>query len=244
MSYTLRRPAGANAAAPHEAIAAAIAGRGFTLALQPVVGVTTRVPDHAEVLLRLPAPLTQSPRAFVAAADAAGLGPALDAAVLAMARGVAGPVSVNVCARSLQSRGFVRTVLDAGVPGIELVRIDAIDDLAAIVAALAELRAAGVRVALDEVDGGAASLALMQAARFDALKLSGAVVRAAMAGPRGRTLLAELLRLAAAIGARSIATRIETLPQLWAMQRAGVELAQGWLLGAPAARVPAAPPPG
>ena len=61
-----------------------------------------------------------------------------------------------------------------------------------------------------------------------------------MAGARGRTLLAELLRLAAAVGARGIATQVETLPQLWAMQRAGVELAQGWLLGAPAAW----PPPG
>ena len=187
MSYTLRRPAVATARAPHEAIAAAIEGRGFTLALQPVVSVDTRAPDHAEALLRPPA---QPPRAFVAAADAAGLGAALDASVLAMAMAMAmareapGPVSVNVCARSLQQRGFVRTVLDAGVPAIELVRIDAIDDLAAIVAAIAELRACGVRVALDEVDGGAASLALLQAARFDALKLSGAVVRAAMAGAR------------------------------------------------------------
>ena len=136
---------------------------------------------------------------------------------------------------ALQQPGFVRTVLDAGVPAVELVRIDAIDDLAAVVAAIAELRAGAVRVALDEVDGGAASLALLQAARFDALKLSGAVLRAAMAGARGRTLLAELLRLAAAVGARGIATHVETLPQLWAMQRAGVELAQGWLLGAPAA---------
>ena len=85
MSYTLRRPAIAAAGAPQEAIAAAIEGRRFTLALQPVVAIDTRAPDHAEALLRLPAPLTQSPRAFVAAADAAGLGPALDAAVLALA---------------------------------------------------------------------------------------------------------------------------------------------------------------
>ncbi len=237
MSYTLRRPAVAAAHAPRETIAAAIEGRRFTLALQPVVAIDTRLPDHAEVLLRPPA---QPPRAFVAAADAAGLGAALDAAVLAMARTLPQPVSVNVCARSLQQPGFARTVLDAGATAIELVRIDAIDDLAAAVAAIAELRAGGMRVALDEVDGGAASLALLQAARFDALKLSGGVLRTAMAGPRGRTLLTELLRLAAATGARAIATQIETLPQLWAMQRAGATLAQGWLLGAPAAAVPPA----
>ncbi len=233
MSYTLRRPAAAGARTPREEIAAIIAQRRFALALQPVVGVHTRARDHAEVLLRLAAPLTQPPRAFVAAAEAAGLGAELDAAVLTTARGLPPPLSVNVCARSLQQRDFVRIALDAGATAIELTRIDAVDDLGAVAAGIAELRACAVRVALDEVDGAAASLALLQAARFDALKIAGSVVRGAMAGERGRTLLAHLLRLAATVGARTIATQIETLPQLWAMQRAGADLAQGWLLGAP-----------
>ena len=237
MPYTLRRPAAAAAAgtrAPGDAVAAVIAEGRFVLAVQPVVGASGRTPDHIEALLRPPASEGLSPRAFVAAAEAAGLGPALDRAVLLAARALAGTVSVNVCARSLQQRDFVRAVLDAGAGAIELVRAETVDDLAAVAGAVTELRACGVRVALDAVDGGAASLALAQAARFDTLKLSGGVVRAAIAGARGRRLLGELLRLAEALGARVIATQIETLPQLWAMQREGVDLVQGWLLGAPA----------
>ncbi len=235
MSYMLRRPAVPTAHAPREEIARIIAERRFSLALQPVVGINSRAPDHAEALLRLPAPLTQPPRSFVAAADAAGLGPALDAAVLAMACRAPSRVSINICARSLQHPGFVRAVLDAGAQAIELVRGDTIDDVAAVAGAVNELRACAVSVALDEFDGGTASLALLQAARFDALKLSGTVVRGAITGPRGRSLLTELLRLGEAVGGRMVATQIETLPQLWAMQRAGIDLAQGWLLGAPAA---------
>jgi EAL domain-containing protein (putative c-di-GMP-specific phosphodiesterase class I) len=216
-SYTLRRPAAATRDRRAE-IAAIISGQRFTLALQPVVAIASRAPDHAEALLRPAAPAALP----------------LDAAVLHLARTAPPPLSVNVCARSLQQHDFVRTVLTLGAGAIELVRLDAIDDLAAVAAAVAELRAGGVRVALDEVDGGAASLALLQAARFDALKLAGSVVRGAMAGERGRRLLAQLLRLAQALGARPIATHIETLPQLWAAERAGIDLAQGWLLGAPA----------
>jgi EAL domain-containing protein (putative c-di-GMP-specific phosphodiesterase class I) len=99
--------------------------------------------------------------------------------------------------------------------------------------AVAALRAAGVKVALDEVDGEAPSLACLQAERFDQLKFAGGVVRAAVAGERGRRLLAGLLRLAAATGASTVAKQIETLPQAWAMQRAGVAFGQGWLFGVP-----------
>ncbi len=242
MPYTLRRPAAAaGARAPGEAIAPVIAEGRFGLAVQPVCSTLSRAPDHMEALLRPPASDGLSPRAFVAAAEAAGLGPALDRAVLHAARTLPGLVSVNVCARSLQQRDFVRIVLDVGAGALELVRTETVDDLAAVAAAVTELRACGVRVALDAVDGGAASLALAQAARFDALKLSGGVVRAAIAGARGRRLLGELLRLAEAVGARVIATQIETLPQLWAMQREGVELVQGWLLGAPVTAPPLPP---
>jgi EAL domain-containing protein (putative c-di-GMP-specific phosphodiesterase class I) len=236
--YTLRRPAAETAAAAPD-IAGLIAARGFMLALQPVLRIADRALDHAEALLRLPPPVALPPRAFVAAAAAAGLGPALDLAVLTAARAAPGRVSVNVCACSLQAPSFVPAVLaaldGAAAVGIELVRSEAIDDLATVAASVAALRAAGLRVALDAVDGGAASLALLQAARFDTLKLSGSVVRGAIAGGRGRSLLAELVRLAGALGAGTIATGIETLPQLWAAERAGVTLAQGWLLGAPAA---------
>ncbi len=207
----------------------------FVLATQPIVHLTDRAPDHAEALLRLrpPAGLPALPaRLFIDAATAFGLGRALDEAVLAAAATLPGAISVNLCARSLQHRGIVAAVLAAGT-AVEITRADTIDDLAAVAATVAALRDAGVRVALDEVDGGAASLACLQAARFDTLKLAGSVVRGAAAGARGRLLLGELLRLAAATGATTIATQIETLPQAWAMQKAGIALGQGWLFGAP-----------
>jgi EAL domain-containing protein (putative c-di-GMP-specific phosphodiesterase class I) len=239
-AYTLRRPAGClegeaerRGGVARAALEGVIAG-GFALAFQPVVRLADRVIDHHEALLRAP-PLPAA--ALLAAAEAFGREAALDLAVMRALPPGGGVVSVNLCARSFQAPGFAACVLDAlGARPIrcELTHLAAIDDLAAVAAGLAELRAGGVVVALDAVDGGPAALACLGAARFDALKLAGGVVRAAAAGERGRRLLAELLRLAATMDAVTIATQVETLPQAWAMQAAGIPLAQGWLFGAPA----------
>ncbi len=240
--YTLRQKAAATAPDEprHAGLTRAelqrlLAGRHFALAMQPVVRLADRIPDHAEALLRLrpPAGLPPLPaQRVIDAAAAFGLEPALDAAVLHVAATLPGHVSVNLCARSLQHKPMVAVILAAG-QAVEIVRAEAIDDLAAVAAAIAALREGGITVALDAVDGTAATLACLQAARFDAMKLSGPVVHGATSGGRGRDLLTHLLRLAAATGATVIATRIETLPQAWAMQQAGVTLGQGWLFGAP-----------
>jgi EAL domain-containing protein (putative c-di-GMP-specific phosphodiesterase class I) len=239
-AYTLRRPAGSleGEAARHGGVSRAalegvIAG-GFALALQPVVRLADRGIDHHEALLRAP-PLPAA--SLLGAAEAFGREAALDLAVVRAVPAGGGAVSVNLCARSFQSPGFAACVLGAlGERPIrcELTRLAATDDLAAVAAGVAELRAAGIVVALDAVDGGPAALACLGAARFDALKLAGSVVRAAAAGARGRRLLGELMRLAATMNAVTVATQVETLPQAWAIQAAGITLAQGWLFGAPA----------
>jgi EAL domain-containing protein (putative c-di-GMP-specific phosphodiesterase class I) len=237
-AYTLRRPAGPLEDARQGGVARAelegvIAGR-FALAVQPVVRLADRAVDHHEALLRCP-PLPAA--ALLAAAEAFGREAALDLAVLRAVPPGAAPIAVNLCARSLQSPAFAACLLDtlpARPVRFELTRLAAIDDLAAVAAGVATLRAAGVPVMLDAVDGGPASLACLAAARFDALKIAGSVVRAGAGGARGRRLLGELRRLAATMAAVTIATQVETLPQAWAMQAAGVTLAQGWLFGAPA----------
>jgi EAL domain-containing protein (putative c-di-GMP-specific phosphodiesterase class I) len=219
-----------------------IAKGQFVLVYQPVVRLMDRAVVYHEARLRLhPAtglpPL--APQAFVTAAEEFGLGPELDEAVLEAAQASLVPVSVNICARSLQTIRFLPRAL-ARLSGcrakvtVELTRTEEIDDLAAVAASVGELRATGTEVSLDELDGEPGSLACVRAIAFDTLKIAGSVVRGATAGARGRQLLAALLQLSRSVGARTVAKHVETLPQAWAMQSAGVDLGQGWLFGAPA----------
>jgi EAL domain-containing protein (putative c-di-GMP-specific phosphodiesterase class I) len=213
----------------------------FDIVFQPVIRLADRTIDHYEALLRLrpPARLTSIPtRMLVLTADQFGLGPMLDEAVLCSVPSVSDCVSINIHPASLTKSAIIDRALAYFSDKnrkliIELIRNESPTDLSMLAAAVDRLRGAGIKVALDEVDGDARSLALVQAVQFDVLKIAGAVVRAASGGERGRRLLAALVRLSRTIGARMVAKQVETLPQAWAMEVAGVELAQGWLFGVP-----------
>lgn len=219
-----------------------IAKGQFVLAYQPVVRLSDREVLHHEARLRLhPAaglpPV--SPEAFVNAASEFGLGAELDEAVLEAVQHAPVSVSANIRARSLQRTGVASRILSRLAAcrsrvSLELTACDEIDDLATVAAAVNMLRNAGTIVALDDLDGEAGSLACVRTIEFDLLKISGAIVRGALTGERGRTLLAAMAQLGRATGARTVAKHVETLPQLWHVQATGIGFGQGWLFGAPA----------
>ncbi len=222
-------------------ISRTIAGRHFRLAFQPVVRMGELRPVGQEALLRLlPGARAQSTRAFVDLAQQWGFGTALDAAVLdaAMGHEAATPVSVNIAARSLRDPVFfarlLRRVAGEGPRiAIEITGVAGFDDVPASVAAVAALQAAGVRVSLDDFCSDEAVLACLQAARFDDVKLAGDVVGEAVASERGEKLLAALVKLAEAAGARTTAKCVETEAQAALLRSLGVGYGQGWLYGAP-----------
>ncbi len=231
-----------------------IAERAFRLAFQPVVGLRDLRPVGHEALLRLrppPGVPPQSTRCFVDVAQGWGFGPALDEAVLDVALATWGreaktPVSVNIAARSLRDPVFFARLLgrvagEGGRIAVEIAGVVNEADVPPTVAAAAALRAAGVRVALDDFGPAEAALACARAARFDEVKLAGAVLGGAVAGARGERLLAALAGLAEATGARVVAKLVETEPQAALLRALGVAHGQGWLFGAPV--VPSAPAP-
>lgn len=227
-------------------LARLIADRNFTLAFQAVVRFSDRRPVSHEALFRLhpQAGVSQSTRSIVDAALDWGLGSALDLAVMDVAlgtwpRNAATPVSVNVSARSLRDPVFFTTFLgrvsgEGAKVAVEISDLRDEAELPAIAALAPALRAAGVRVILDDFDAGAVALAAIKAARFDEVKFSAASVGAAVSGERGRRLLRALVALAEASDARTTAKLIETAPQAALMHELGVQCAQGWLFGAPA----------
>jgi len=224
-----------------------IAERRFALAFQPVVRLADRRAVSHEALLRLrplPGAPVQATRNFVDLARGWDLGPALDEAVLDVAlatwpRDAATPMSVNIHAASLRdpvcfARLLARLTGEGAMIGVEISGVASLADLPAVAAMVPALNAAGVRTVLDDFDTSAASLACVQAVRFDEVKLSGAVVGDAVAGARGQKLLRALLALAETAGARTVAKLIETEAQAMLLRGLGVGYGQGWLFGAPA----------
>ncbi len=114
---------------------------------------------------------------------------------------------------------------------IELVPRVARRDEARFVACVADLRAAGVRFAVDNVGGEDAALRFTGLLSPDMAKLSPTLVADVDRIPAKRALLYELERIATRFGATLVALGVSRAEELDALLRLRVPLAQGPLIG-------------
>lgn len=224
---------------------ARIAGRKFRLVYQPVVALTDRAVHHYEALLR---PIGEmngqalKTQELVTFAEAMGLSEELDLAVAqealqTLAETERVRVAVNVSGLSMQSAAFRDQLMALIVPGsrliVELTETADITDTAAAADMLRALREAGVQVCIDDFGAGSAAFRYLRDFRVDFVKIDGAYVRAATAGPRERGFVESMRDLARAVDAAVIAEMVETAPEAALMAELGVELGQGYLFGRP-----------
>ena len=218
----------------------------FSLVYQPVVRLDDATPVAVEALARWTAPngTDIQPDAFVAAAEAAGLGAALDAMVLDLAcselesAGVDLTLHVNIGAARLGSLEFERQVrrtlerysLTPSQLVLEITETVPVVDLADAAAQIARLNEMGIKVALDDFGAGYSSLTYLHALPVQIIKLD----RGLAVGPepnRIETLYRSFIRLCDSLGIEVIAEGIESTAQADTVYTAGCRLAQGHLFG-------------
>ncbi|WP_370464913.1 putative bifunctional diguanylate cyclase/phosphodiesterase [Mycolicibacterium sp. P1-18] len=223
---------------------------GFSLAYQPVVRLPDRAPVAVEALARWSAPngIQIPPSTFVALAEGAGLGAALDAMVLDLAcreiQEVGSPLAihVNVGAARLGNRGFEQQVMrtldrhgvDPGRLVLEITETVPIVDLHEGAAAIERLGALGVQFALDDFGAGFNSLSYLHSLPVHVVKLD----RSLAVGDepdRGLALYRSVIGLCSALGLDVIAEGIEREAQADTVFTAGCRYAQGYLFGRAAA---------
>lgn len=222
----------------------------LSTALQPVIGLGDRRHVGDEALARF-APdddgQVRTPDLWFADAWDAGYGVGLE--VLAVRRALrfapdpGSWLSVNVSpetAEDDQVAELVAPVADRVV--LELTEHTVIDDYGPLLRRLEELRALGLRVAVDDVGAGFASMRHVISLRPDIIKLDASLTWGVEDDPAQRTLTHGLVRFAAAMGAKVVAEGIETERQLEIMTELGVDYGQGYLLGRPTVTA-AAPAP-
>ena len=220
-----------------------------TSLLQPIVDLATGAVVAHEALARGPVGPLHTPDALFAAAQQAGLVTELDALCRRVAvrtaidHGITTPtaVFVNIEPSTLRADALDQLVeLVASAPRpldvvLEITERELAARPAELLAAVARLRAAGWRIALDDVGADDMSLTFLSLLAPDVVKIDMGIVQR-QPDARTATLMNALNAYAERTGAVLLAEGVEDESQLRAALALGAQLGQGWLFGRPADR--------
>ena len=145
-------------------------------------------------------------------------------------------VSINLLAADLERPGYERWLLDEiAAAGLSPERVTAeitesslVADRPAAAARLSQLRAAGVRIAVDDFGTGFCSLAYLTSLPLDSLKIDRGLVADIVGGSRDRIVVKAMIRLARELGLQVVIEGVETAAQLSLVSSWGCDLYQGF----------------
>jgi EAL domain-containing protein (putative c-di-GMP-specific phosphodiesterase class I) len=215
----------------------------LSVVLQPIIDLSTDRVFGFEALARFDVSPYRSPDQWFREAHEHDLGIELE--LLAVSRAIAHlPVlsedvslTINAGPETVMSRRFVDLLLGAPRRGVvlELTEHTRFDDYPGLLAALRVLRREGIGLAIDDTGNGYSSLSHILKLAPDFIKLDRDLVSGIDVDPVRRVLAASLVMFANDTGAKLIAEGVETRDELDALRDLGVDYAQGYFLGRPAA---------
>ena len=130
--------------------------------------------------------------------------------------------------------GIVRkSGLDPTRLQVEVTETAMLGDFAMARLNLERLRAAGIRVLLDDFGSGFASISYLREMMFDGIKLDGGLVQGAPESEVAVRLLRGVIALCASLRVPCVAEHIETEAQRALLRELGCRDGQGFMLGAP-----------
>jgi diguanylate cyclase (GGDEF)-like protein len=227
----------------------AIERMDFTLHWLPIIDLNTQSVCGMEALMRWRDPVRGwvPPTDFIALLEENGmidqaglwaLGEAAGRQAAWREEGLDLDVGVNISTRQLWKRGAGAAMLAAITAGggdrerfvLEVAEANASRTADRAAQALAELRAAGVRIALD--DFSHSPLTTLSRMEFDVLKIDGSLVRGAD-NPEGQTMVNAIVQLARNLAIWPLAEGIETRAQFEVLRDAGCRFGQGYFFARP-----------
>jgi EAL domain-containing protein (putative c-di-GMP-specific phosphodiesterase class I) len=196
-----------------------------------------------------------SPADFIPVAEQSGLIVPLGQAVLSRAceeaagwnrdRAAAGKeplrVAVNFAPRQLSHPRAVEAVVETlertGLPPellcVEITESALVDDAAATLGTLLQLKEIGVTLALDDFGTGYSSLTYVRRFPIDTLKIDRSFVDGIVASTEDHAIVTAVLEMGRALGVHVVAEGVETEEQADALRTLGCKLAQGYLFSRP-----------
>jgi PAS domain S-box-containing protein len=224
-------------------VRAAIDGEGLGIVFQPVVGLRTGQPTGFEALARFGQRPVRTPDVWFADAEAVGLGKELEIRAIAEAVECAALLPDNVfLAVNASPSTLLSADLDATLARfdrerlvVEVTEHAAVADYNSLKEAIDRLRHHGVRLAIDDAGAGHSGLTQIVQLVPEFIKLDLFLTRNIDSDPVKRALAAALVSFTKEIGATLIAEGVETADELRVLRELGIDNAQGYYLGRPAA---------
>ena len=222
----------------------------FELFYQPLYHLGDERVTGCEALLRWRHPERGmvSPADFIPLAEEIGLIVQLGEWVLrnACAEAAKWPehvrLAVNLSPAQFRDRGLVRTVVSAlAASGLAAQRLELeitesvlLQDSAANMTMLHDLKALGVRISMDDFGTGYSSLSYLRSFPFDKIKIDQTFVRDILEDSDAMAIIKAVLDLGSSMGIVTTAEGVETLEQLNALRGQGCAEIQGYFISRPA----------
>ena len=233
----------------------------FVLHAQPILNLRTGQIDRYELLLRMVASdgTLVMPGDFLPSAERAGLIAQIDRWVITESCRILGEhqragswphFEVNLSGPSMGDpvilevieRGLAQLPVPSGLV-IEVTETAAITDISRARAFAEHLESLGCEFALDDFGAGYGSFFYLKHLPFDYLKIDGEFVRGVATNRADQILVKSLVQIARELGKRTIAEFVEDQATLDTLHVLGVDFAQGYHIGRPAALLTPDPTP-
>ncbi|OWW20674.1 EAL domain-containing protein [Noviherbaspirillum denitrificans] len=237
----------------HGSLRKAVKNNEFVLHYQPQIDIAsgTVVGMEALVRWRRPDQGLLAPGRFIALAEESGLivpigewvlNEACRQAVAWQQAGMAAlPVAVNLSAQQFKRGDILDTVRSAlrqsglhpALLELELTESLLLNDTAAVMETLHELKRIGVQLSIDDFGTGYSSLAYLKRLDVDKLKIDQSFVRDVPGAAEGAAIVKAIVQLGHALQLTVIAEGVETQAQLDFLHAQGCDQAQGYLVSRP-----------
>ncbi|MGY1831586.1 EAL domain-containing protein [Geodermatophilus sp. SYSU D01180] len=216
-----------------------VAAGGPSVVLQPIVDLVTGARVGAEALSRFPREWGKGPDVVFEEAHSVGRGHEVELLALRGAAAhldrVGGYVAMNVSPQTLLTPEFATLLRELPLHRIllELSEHDPVEDYDALTTALVPFRAAGMRLAIDDVGAGFSSLRHIVVTSPDVIKMDRSIVSGLDTDPVLSKLVGSLVTFGHSCGVTVVAEGIETAEEAARLRDLGVDLGQGWYYGRP-----------
>jgi EAL domain-containing protein (putative c-di-GMP-specific phosphodiesterase class I) len=226
----------------------------FLLHFQPIVSLLDGRVSHFEALVRLadePHGRLVGPGSFLPAAERYGLVREIDRLVLGKVLALLAEdrveyganIAINVSTLSATDgamlthieRGLARRGVDPSRLIVEVTETAAISDMARARAFCEGVQACGCSVALDDFGSGFGSFQYLKQLPFDFLKIDGGFIRALPVSRTDQLVVKALADLVRGMGRLTIAEFVGDGATVALLRNYGVDYAQGFAVGRPAA---------
>jgi len=116
---------------------------------------------------------------------------------------------------------------------LEITESSIFQDKESALAMIRQLRALGVRIAMDDYGTGYSSLATLQLLTFDRIKIDQAFIAGINDNPASAAIVRATILLAHSMGIETLAEGVECEDHLAFLRQEGCDMAQGYLFGMP-----------